>query len=201
MKVAIPIEFFKAIGEKPHTIRIYWIKWLSDYTEHLFKPDFIEIFINDMKGKNLNLKTINEAYDFGITFFDGGFEFISDNKKPKSNISDSNLEIIRKVIEYLNEKSQSTYTMGKANIECINARIREGFSISDFYSVIDSKCHQWLGTEQQKYLRPITLFQAKKFENYLNEPQTQIKVNGKQKPPSSIDKLSSAVDKAKKYFQ
>ena len=196
--IKIPLEFFKAIGEKPHAFRIYWIKWLADYTDHLFKNDFIELFTNDMKGKNLNLETIKEAYDFGIGFFEGGFDFISENKRSKNSISAENMALIESVILYLNEKSISTYTMSKANIDCINSRIKEGFTISDFKSVIENKTKQWLGTEQQKYLRPITLFQAKKFENYLNEPQIQI--NGKQKSTSSIDKLTNAVNKAKGYF-
>ena len=196
--IKIPLEFFKAIGEKPHAFRIYWIKWLADYTDHLFKNDFIELFTNDMKGKNLNLETIKEAYDFGIGFFEGGFDFISENKRSKNSISAENMELIESVILYLNEKSISTYTMSKANIDCIHSRIKEGFTISDFKSVIENKTKQWLGTEQQKYLRPITLFQAKKFENYLNEPQIQI--NGKQKSTSSIDKLTNAVNKAKGYF-
>lgn len=196
--IKIPLEFFKAIGEKPHAFRIYWIKWLADYTDHLFKNDFIELFTNDMKGKNLNLETIKEAYDFGIGFFEGGFDFISENKRSKNSISAENMALIESVILYLNEKSISTYTMSKANIDCIHSRIKEGFTISDFKSVIENKTKQWLGTEQQKYLRPITLFQAKKFENYLNEPQIQI--NGKQKSTSSIDKLTNAVNKAKGYF-
>jgi hypothetical protein len=55
-----------------------------------------------------------------------------------------------------------------------------------------------MGTDQQKYLRPITLFQAKKFENYLNEPKLEINV--KSKSISSIDKLTNASNKAKQFF-
>ena len=43
--IVIPLEFFKAIGEKPHAIRIYWIKWLADYSNELFRNDFVEYFI------------------------------------------------------------------------------------------------------------------------------------------------------------
>ncbi|NCB45345.1 MAG: hypothetical protein EOM59_22360, partial [Clostridia bacterium] len=36
-------------------------------------------------------------------------------------------------------------------------------------TVIDKKCAQWKGTDMDKYLRPSTLFNASKFEGYLNE--------------------------------
>jgi len=198
--IVIPLEFFKAIGEKPHAIRIYWIKWLADYSNELFRNDFVEYFIKDMEGKNLNLETIKEAYDFGMKFFDDGFEFISKNKRKKSikKYSEETNNTILKVLEYLNEVTDSTYSATKTNSECINARINEGFSISDFKRVIDLKAEQWLGTEQQKYLRPITLFSTSKFENYLNEPQKQN--NGKPKQQSVIDKLSNASNKAKQFF-
>ena len=198
--IVVPIEFFKAIGEKPHAIRIYWIKWLADYSEELFRNDFVEYFVKDMQGKSINLETIKEAYDFGMGFFEGGFEFITENKKKKSvkKYSQDINDTINKVLEYLNAVTNSTYTATKTNSECINARINDGFTLSDFKKVIDTKAEQWLGTEQHKYLRPITLFSQSKFENYLNEPQKQ--VNAKPKQPSSIEKLSNASNKAKQFF-
>jgi uncharacterized phage protein (TIGR02220 family) len=106
--------------------------------------------------------------------------------------------MITNVIEYLNLKSGATYTINKANSVCIYGRIEEGFSLSEFKLVIDKKCKQWMGTSQEKYLRPITLFQASKFENYLNEPET--KDNGKQSSSGNIQKLTNAANKAKQYF-
>jgi uncharacterized phage protein (TIGR02220 family) len=198
--IIVPLEFLKAIGEKPAPIRIYWIKWLAEYTDQLFKPDFVETFVKDMEGNNnLNLETIKNAYDFGIGFFEGGFNFV-ENKKVKKSYPAETMEFVNKVIDYLNVNSSSTYTNNKSNAECIASRINEGYTFFDFKRVIDNKCKQWLGTEQQKYLRPITLFQASKFENYLNEPQTEI--NGKQpKSTSAIAKLQSASAKAKSYFK
>jgi len=198
--IVIPLEFFKAIGEKPHAIRIYWIKWLADYSNELFRNDFIEFFVNDMKGKNINLETIKQAYDFGMKFFEGGFTFIEENKKKKTTTKypEETNATINKVLDYLNEITNSTYSATKNNTQLIYARIMEGYTISDFKKVIDIKAEQWKGTEQEKYLRPITLFQASKFENYLNEPQKQL--NGKPKQQSSINKLSSASNKAKQFF-
>ena len=198
--IVIPLEFLKAIGEKPPAIRIFWIKWLADYSNDIFRSDFVDYFYNDMKGKNLNLETIKEAYEFGIRFFEGGFTFVEGNKRKKSTkkYNDEITDTINKVILYLNEKSNSTYTNSKTNCECIHARIIDGYTISDFRKVIDIKSAQWLGTEQQKYLRPITLFSVSKFENYLNEPQKQH--NAKPIKQSNIDKLSNASNKAKQFF-
>jgi uncharacterized phage protein (TIGR02220 family) len=153
-----------------------------------------------MNDKKLNLKTIKEAYEFGMVYFKDGFNFIEENKNKKVNKKHPQdiLDIVNRVIDYLNVKSQSTYTMSKANIDCIVSRIGEGFTISDFKRVIDKKVEQWIGTEQEKYLRPITLFQSKKFENYLNEPETKTK-DAKRKP-SNIEKLTIAANKAKQFF-
>ena len=194
--IIVPIEFFEAIGEKPAIIRIIWIKWLAEYSDQIFRTDFVQYFHLTMKDKNISIETINEAYEL-IRFFNGGFKFI-EGKKERKVYNDEVNDIIKKVIEYLNLKSGATYTNNKSNSECISARIEDGFTISEFKIVIDRKCRQWMGTTQEKYLRPITLFQAKKFENYLNEPET--KENGKQPITGNIQKLTNAANKAKQFF-
>lgn len=198
--IIVPLEFFKAIGEKSHTIRIIWIKWLADYPTELLRPDFVEFFHNDMKGSNLSLETIKEAYEFGVAFFKDGFIIQETSKKTKKVYPKELTEQAEKVLYYLNSVAGTTYTTSKANLECIVARINEGYSYTDFKIVVDNKCGQWLGTEQEKYIRPITLFQAKKFENYLNEPKYH--KNNVQQPRNtgSIQKLSNASEKAKRLF-
>ena len=202
MNITIPIEFLKAIGEKPPAIRIYWVKWLADYTHELLDPDFVVNFHNAMyvEGKSLSLDTIKEAYEFGIPFFEDGF-IITKDKKTKKVYNSGLIKYAEKIINYLNRKCNSTYTTSKANLECISARIKEGYSITDFYTVIDKKSKQWLGTEQEKYLRPITLFQAKKFENYLNEPETFINNGKSNNKRNNLDKLQSASERAKQFFK
>lgn len=193
--IVVPIDFFKAIGEKPPVIRVIWIKWLAEHSNDILNPDFVDKFHLTMKDK-INLETIKEAYDFGIRFFDGGFTILDGKKEKKAYKGEIN-ELVAKVINYLNQCSGATYTTSKPNTECIVGRINEGFTIAEFKRVIDIKCKQWLGTEQQKYLRPITLFQSKKFENYLNEPQ--IELNAKRKI-GNIESLTNAANKAKEFF-
>ena len=79
-------------------------------------------------------------------------------------------------MEYLNAKSKKGFrTTTDSTIKYINARLNDGFSIDDFKKVIDTKCSQWMNTDNHIYLRPETLF-GNKFEGYLNEkPVTEVK--------------------------
>ena len=72
------------------------------------------------------------------------------------------------VLDYLNEKTGSNYKAVEAHRRHIRARKSEGYSLDDFKTVIDKKCAEWMGTDQQKYLRPETLF-GTKFDGYLNQ--------------------------------
>lgn len=78
------------------------------------------------------------------------------------------------VIGYLNERSGKHYRAStEATRRMIRARFLEGYTLDDFRHVIDVKVSQWLGTEQEKYLRPETLFRPSHFESYLNEQVQQ----------------------------
>lgn len=102
---------------------------------------------------------------------------------------------VHKIIEYLNSQAGTTFTnRSKKTNQLILARIKEGYSFVDFKIVIDKKVKQWFGTEQAVYLRPLTLFNATKFETYLNETIiTNTKQNGK---PTKLDKIKSEISKA-----
>ena len=77
------------------------------------------------------------------------------------------------IINYLNTKCNTKYKYNTPNtIKHINARIRDGYTEQDFFTVIDKKADEWIGTEQEKYLRPDTLF-GSKFESYLNQRVTK----------------------------
>lgn len=193
--ITIPVKFFKAIGEKPTLVRILWIKWFADYSEQIGKEGFVEDFIKSHADKKLNLEQVQEAYDFGMKFFEGGL-ILKKQRKERQPYSQELVANIKEVINYLNSMAGTGYTATKANSECIAARIKEGYSIEDLKSVVDKKVLEWKGTDKEQYIRPITLFQAKKFENYLHQPQT-IK-NGKSN--SVISKLSNASDLAKKLL-
>jgi hypothetical protein len=56
--------------------------------------------------------------------------------------------------------------------------MEEGFTKDDCFTVIDNKVKTWKGTEWEKYLRPSTLFNASKFQGYLNEKPVEKKHAG-----------------------
>lgn len=78
-------------------------------------------------------------------------------------------EIYKRIIDYLNSRCGTMYTENnKHTKEIIHARLEEKFTEEDFYTVIDKKCNEWIGTKMERYLRPQTLF-GTKFESYLNQ--------------------------------
>lgn len=79
---------------------------------------------------------------------------------------------IKTVVAFLNEESGANYReKTKATRKHIAARLREGFTVSDFEKVIKHKVAEWKGTPNEKYLRPQTLF-ASKFEGYLQSAES-----------------------------
>ena len=92
------------------------------------------------------------------------------NRLDKNNILSSNLDDVKAIISYLNEKAGTQYrASGKKTQSLINARFNETFTIDDFKRVIDIKVTEWGNDEKMsKFLRPETLF-GPKFESYLNQ--------------------------------
>lgn len=84
-------------------------------------------------------------------------------------------DLAETVIKYLNKVTGSSYRAVESNKRHINARIKEGASAADFKAVIDRKCSEWLDSPSMaQYLRPATLFNAEKFNNYLGQIGTPI---------------------------
>ena len=94
-------------------------------------------------------------------------------EESKPNTYDKNKELIQHIIYYLNQKTNRSYTdKAKDAVRAINARITEGYKLEDFQKVIDIKSKQWMGTDMENYLRPITLL-GTKFNSYINERPTE----------------------------
>lgn len=93
------------------------------------------------------------------------------NKKNKDNKDNNsnNVELIKDIVNYLNEKAGTSYRYDSAVTQKhINARMAEKYTLDDFKTVIDKKTAEWKNTDMAKYIRPETLF-GSKFENYLNQ--------------------------------
>lgn len=76
---------------------------------------------------------------------------------------------IEEAISHLNQRAGTHYKATTANTrKLVKARLKEGFTVDDFKTVIDKKCADWLNNrDMAQYLRPETLF-GNKFESYLN---------------------------------
>jgi uncharacterized phage protein (TIGR02220 family) len=195
--IVIPIDFLKALGESKPITRILWIKWLADYSEDIFKENFIEEFQIIHIDKKIKKEIIIEAYNYGIVYFINGIEYL--NKENKIIASKKNLGISKEVINYLNVKANTTFLPNNLNLKLICNILKTGYSYNDLIKVIDNKVSQWQNTPLNIYLRPITLFTPKKFENYLNEPKFH-KPKSLSESSSGATKLFNATIKAKEQF-
>lgn len=90
-------------------------------------------------------------------------------KKEPKPVEQKTLDVVREVIAYLNAKANKSFkASGESTQTMIGARLKEGHTVEDFKAAIDNQCRCWLGTDQEKYLRPSTLFLASKFDGYVN---------------------------------
>ena len=97
------------------------------------------------------------------------------NNNIVENSEKCDIKVITEIVDYLNEKAHTNYrSNSKTTVRHINARLKEGRTLSDFKQVIDNRCATWLGTDMEQYLRPETLF-GSKFENYLNSPAPKLR--------------------------
>lgn len=94
----------------------------------------------------------------------------NDIEEEKERETEEEKEAIIKIVNCLNDTCGTTYKhTTQSTRKHILARLREGFSIEDFNTVIRKKHSEWAkNNEMSKYLRPNTLF-GTKFESYLNQ--------------------------------
>ncbi len=92
-------------------------------------------------------------------------------KKSKKKKTKTHPEEVRQIIDYFNQVCGTNYKyQSKATADMVNARLNDGFTVQDFYTVIDKKHAEWSNDSKYcKYLRPETLFRPSHFESYLNQ--------------------------------
>lgn len=93
----------------------------------------------------------------------------------------------RTVLHYLNEKSGRHFRETDTNLGFISARLSEkGVSLHGVLQMIDRQCVRWLGSEQEEYLRPETLFNKTKFDNYYAAKDAPVNRKAGQSRPVNI---------------
>lgn len=76
----------------------------------------------------------------------------------------------REVLAFLNEKARKKFPPNANNVGIIVARLREGFTPAQARMVVAMKVRKWFADDvMREYLRPDTLFNPKKFSNYVGE--------------------------------
>lgn len=99
------------------------------------------------------------------------------------------------IIEYLNMKTGSKFkATTKPYIQAIRSRLKEGYTVDDFKTVIDKKCREWKGTKLEKYLTPKTLFAPSHFDTYLNSNETAAMTDTERKV-AELNALIDAVER------
>ena len=123
-----------------------------------------------------------------------GKDRLGKDKDKNCRLSDESSAVVSEIIDYLNQKTGKHFRKSIANTtRAINARIKEGFTVDDFKSVIDKKVIEWGKDERMKqYLRPQTLF-GTKFESYLNQDL----VEHKTQTDKAIDVAKNVIE----YYQ
>lgn len=119
--------------------------------------------IEEKKSCDSRVTSYDLSCDSRVTSYDSSYSYSSSN-------SNSYSLFIKEIIDYLNTITNKKYTYtNKSFNRYIEARLKEGFSVEDFKTVIDKKYKEWNGTEFEKFLKPTTLFAPSHFEEYLNQ--------------------------------
>ncbi len=80
------------------------------------------------------------------------------------------LEESQKVLEFLNEKTEKKFKPIESNLKHISARLKEGYGTEDLSKVVSLKAlDEFFQKDNFKFMRPSTLFNSAKFENYYQE--------------------------------
>lgn len=99
------------------------------------------------------------------------------------------------IIEYLNLKTGSKFKpTTKPYVQAIRSRLKEGYTVDDFKTVIDKKCREWKGTKLEKYLTPKTLFAPSHFDTYLNSNEIAA-MTDTEKKVAELNALIDAVER------
>ncbi|MDX5716896.1 conserved phage C-terminal domain-containing protein, partial [Clostridioides difficile] len=112
-----------------------------------------ELLKNNLNKKNLNKNT-----------FENSDEDLTEDSTYKNPESIHEI-IIRKLNSESGKNFKADLSITKA---LIDKRLKEGYSLEDFYKVIEAKVRRWRYTDMEIYIEPTILF-GYEFESYLNE--------------------------------
>ena len=94
-----------------------------------------------------------------------------DKDKVKDKVNDNKYkEEISIIVDYLNNKCSTKYRENTPKTRSlISTLLKQGYTVENFKKVIDTMYSKWNSDDKMRpFLRPLTLFNATKFEGYLN---------------------------------
>lgn len=135
---------------------------------------------NEGENKEKNVTMLQQCYN-GVTkcYTDIDIDTDIDTDIDKKHCrerqcSSDEVAPYKAVIERLNQLTGSHFRENtQSTRRLIKARLAEGFTVADLITVVEKMAAAWKGTEMEQYLRPSTLFNASKFEGYLNRKEVQ----------------------------
>lgn len=95
----------------------------------------------------------------------------ADRAKSSNPVKDVIESVIDECLNYLNLVSGKSFKITtESNRKFVRARINEDYTMDDFKRVIDNQWLRWKDSDMVEYMRPSTLFNAEKFQSYINAP-------------------------------
>lgn len=132
----------------------------------------------DMSRDCPNADTETDSYSDSDTETDLKHEELTkvnslSGKPDDSPLSLKNSELKKQaieILEFLNEKTGKAFRPVDTNLKFIISRLKSGAQVEDCRAVIAKKYREWKGDPVMvDYVRPATLFNATKFEQYFGE--------------------------------
>ena len=113
-----------------------------------------------------------------------------DNKDNKDN------KIINNTLDFLNTSLNSNYKNDEDElyVTYLKTLIKKGYTEKDFKTAIEKCINAWTNTPLQKNLRPLVIFNSKKFSEKLNMP-VQTYNNYDKKPKDTYSDFEQRTDK------
>lgn len=166
------LKEYNRIKQKESRERRKQVLLAAEAGENVKNVNHVNDNVNDCVNdnvKNVNLD-IDKDLDLDLDKEKEKEEEKKKKKKPKENKKNYSAEIST-IIDYLNQVVGSNYkSITETTIKLCTKLLNDGYTIDDFKTVVDKKNAEWKDDpEWCKYLRPSTLFQSGKFENYLNQ--------------------------------
>jgi uncharacterized phage protein (TIGR02220 family) len=144
----------------------------AEERSELRKFDAVQVEL-DTEMFKLLYDTLHKGYKWGIfhTVMEPYKLGLKSIKRPKVTYSHEKYgTLVKDVVEYLNMKAGTSFRYTSTEtIGLIIGRATEGYTINDFRMVVDRQVLCWLNDPVMvQYLRPSTLFNASKFNEYVN---------------------------------